>query len=173
MIKYCLPEQKYYPVSTTQVFFAVHSRSIILCHPGVLDKSCNASIPCFSGQAAAIEHQAEPDSRTWGCDCAAVWFGQQPCPDTDQWWVWNCEKSGLSYYRRKLLPCFSGSYLIFPVLQFIICCTFCLFFYSKAATHLLCLIKGQRLTWDSFFLFAWELTHLYWFAPKTSSPAGS
>ena len=46
-------------------------------------------------------------------------------------------------------------------------------FYSKAATHLLCLIKGQHLTWDSFFLFAWELTHLYWFAPKTSSPAGS
>lgn len=46
-------------------------------------------------------------------------------------------------------------------------------FYSKAATHLLCLIKGQHLTWDSFFLFACEFTHLYWFAPKTSSPAGS
>lgn len=35
MIKYCLPEQKYYPVSTTQVFFAIQSRSIILCHTQV------------------------------------------------------------------------------------------------------------------------------------------
>lgn len=114
---FCHPEQKYYIVS----------------HPGVLDKSCDASIPCFSGQAATTEHQAELDGRTWGRDCAAVRFGQQPCPDTDQWWVWNCEKSGLSCCRRKLLPSFS---LTLYLISYFLC-------YSKQ--QLLRLIKGQHL----------------------------